>query len=109
MAKYKPQSALSPSDALTNKREIWLTLEELWESYTEHRQPQIAETTLKIQYAAVASHIAKLPVQSVNDAFVIRDWLLRHLSSDSARRTITQLSERLQRFFSKFDLDCQIF
>jgi integrase len=92
LAKYRPQSALSQSDAPTIKSKIRLTLKELWEAYTQHRQPQIAETTLKIQYAAVASHIAKLPVQSVNDAFVIRDWLLRHLSSDSARRTVTQLS-----------------
>lgn len=73
-----------------------LLLSELWEKYTEERKAQIAETTLRIQYAAVASHISKLPSQyqvlSKENASAIRSWYLKRLSADSTKRTIMQLS-----------------
>lgn len=73
-----------------------LLLSELWEKYTEYRSPQIAETTLRIQYAAVARHIDKLPgaLQTISkeNAVKIRDFYLKRLTADATKRTITQIS-----------------
>lgn len=73
-----------------------LLLSELWEQYTEYRKPQIAETTLRIQYAAVASHIDKLPsaLQTISkeNAGKIRDFYLKKLTAGTTKRTITQIS-----------------
>ena len=61
LASYKPQHHLTVVQAI--KSQPALSLSELWEQYTEYRKPLIAETTLKIQYAAVRNHIAKLPTK----------------------------------------------
>lgn len=88
LANYRPQTYLTIVE--TDKPAI--TLSKLWDKYTEYRKPQIAETTLRIQYAAVRSHIAKLPTKDLNDAIKIRDFLVANLTNDSARRTLTQIS-----------------
>lgn len=88
LAKYKPQTHLTVVEAIKPA----ITLSELWDKYTEYRKPQIAETTLRIQYAAVRNHIAKLPTKDLKDAIKIRDFLVANLSNDAARRTLTQLS-----------------
>ncbi len=88
LAKYKPQTHLTVVEAIKPA----ITLSELWDKYTEYRKPQIAETTLRIQYAAVRNHIAKLPTKDLTDAIEIRDFLVANLSNDAARRTLTQLS-----------------
>ena len=88
LAKYRPQTYLTVVETIKPA----ITLLELWDKYTEYRKPQIAETTLKIQYAAVRSHIAKLPTKDLNDAVKIRDFLVDNLTNDSARRTLTQIS-----------------
>lgn len=90
LAKYKPHPVEGLSKPGRNK--AVLTLTELWEKYTEYRKPQIAETTLRIQYAAVHSHITKLPTKNLQDAVRIRDFLISNLSNDAARRTLTQIS-----------------
>jgi hypothetical protein len=69
-----------------------ISLSELWEKYTEYRKPQIAETTLRIQYRTVASHINKFPAPFLDEAIAIRDFFLKTLSTDTTRRTITQIS-----------------
>lgn len=90
LATYKPQHHLTVVQAI--KAQPALSLSELWEQYTEYRKPLIAETTLKIQYAAVRNHIAKLPTKTLSDAVQIRDFLVGKLSNDAARRTLTQIS-----------------
>lgn len=50
------------------------------------------KTTIRIQYAAVASHIRKLTTQDLDDALAIRDYFLKTLTDDTTRRTITQIS-----------------
>lgn len=90
LAKYSPNPIKLSEKPVKNKAVLSLT--ELWEMYTEYRKPQIAETTLRIQYAAVHSHITKLPTKSLQDAVKIRDFLISNLSKDAARRTLTQIS-----------------
>ncbi len=89
--RYRPQStplAAVEVTPITPKTQ----LSELWELYTEFRRSQIAQTTLRIQYAAVASHVRRLPTQSLDDALEIRDFFLKKLTLDTTRRTITQIS-----------------
>lgn len=91
LEKYKPQLHLrlvKPTDAPFKA----LTLTELWDKYTEYRKPQIAETTLKLNYKTIASHIKKLPFNNINEAESIRDYLLEHNSAYMTKRVITQLN-----------------
>ena len=90
LVKYKPQGhSLKPSQ---RRKEKAPDLSTLWDRYSIYRSKQVSETTLKIQYAAVGSHIAKLPTKDVANAIQIRDFLIAHLSQDAARRTLTQIS-----------------
>lgn len=91
-AKYKPQSSLAI--ILGTAEPPCILLSKLWEKYTEYRKPQIAETTLRIPYAAVASHINKLPCQTIDreNAVAIRDFYLKNLTTETTKRTITQRS-----------------
>lgn len=87
--RYKPQSQLSIA---TEPPKTVPTLGELWERYLEYRRPQVAETTFKLNYARVTSHIKKLPTRDLKDAVTIRDYLLQQNSAYTAKRIITQLS-----------------
>lgn len=71
-----------------------LTLAQLWEKYTEYRQPQISETTLKLNYQIIDSHIKKLPSIEISEANAenIREFLLQHNSAYTTKRIITQLN-----------------
>ena len=68
-----------------------LNLAELWARYTEARSKDVSETTLKLNYARVASHINKLPTKSLEDAIAIRDRLIKHNSPYTAKRIWIQL------------------
>jgi integrase len=69
-----------------------LNLAELWERYTEARSKDVSETTLKLNYARVTSHINKLPTKSLEDAIAIRDHLIKHNSPYTAKRIWIQLN-----------------
>ncbi|GET43384.1 Arm DNA-binding domain-containing protein [Microseira wollei] len=69
-----------------------LNLAELWARYTEVRSNDVSETTLKLNYARVASHINKLPTKSLEDAIAIRDYLIKHNSPYTAKRIWIQLN-----------------
>lgn len=63
--RYRPQSAPLAAVGVTPISIPKTQLSELWELYTEFRRSQIAQTTFRIQYAAIASHIRRLPTQSL--------------------------------------------
>lgn len=87
--KYKRQTTTVADDSVNEEK---ISLIELWERYTDFRKPQIAETTLRIQYAAVENHLRKLPNPSLDAFLEIRDFWLKTLTLDTVRRTITQIS-----------------
>ncbi|MFB2922383.1 MULTISPECIES: tyrosine-type recombinase/integrase [Aerosakkonema] len=93
LAKYKPKShlVLLKTEEMQD-RENAIGLVQLWDKYTEYRKPQIAETTLKLNYQRIASHIKKIPFQQVSDATAIRDYLLEHNSAYTTKQIITQLN-----------------
>ena len=90
LGKYKPHTHLTVVEAIKPKEA--LDLAQLWERYTEFRSKQVSETTLKLNYARVASHVQKLPVKSLSDAIVIRDYLLSKNSDYTAKRILTQFN-----------------
>ncbi len=90
LSKYKPHTHLTVVEAIKPKEA--LDLAQLWDKYTEFRSKQVSETTLKFNYARVASHIQKLPIKSLSDAIVIRDYLLANNSAYTAKRIITHLN-----------------
>ncbi len=73
---------------------ISVTLPELWQQYINVRRHLVQETTLKIPYRAVSSHLAKLPpdLLTPDKAEEIRDFWLQILTPDTVIRTLTQVS-----------------
>ena len=92
LAKYKPQSALSTvTPIFTPISELSLNI--LWQRYTEFKRPSISPNTLVKEFATVERCIEKhLPTTSLDDAVIIRDWIIANKSPDAAKRLLTQLA-----------------
>jgi hypothetical protein len=93
LAKYKPQLSLSdvileilPADPLKPN------LAELWEKYTAFKKPQMSQSTYAVDYRKYRNHIASLPTQNLEDAVLIRDYLIANLTPNAARRTLTNIN-----------------
>jgi integrase len=70
-----------------------LTLLELWDRYSEYRRPQVAETTFKVNYQSrYRNAIAQLPTQRLQDAILIRDYLLRNKTAATAKQLLVQFN-----------------
>lgn len=83
---FKPKPVPNPTIAKPT------TLTQLWASYCEYKQPQLAATTYLSDYCKKwANHIAKLP-QSLSKAVDIRDFLVASVSVGTAKRLLTLLS-----------------
>ncbi|WP_250123640.1 tyrosine-type recombinase/integrase [Chroococcidiopsis sp. CCMEE 29] len=75
---------------LTSQR---LTLLELWDKYSEYRRSQVAETTFKVNYQLrYRNAIAELPTQRLQDAILIRDYLLRNKTAATAKQLLVQFN-----------------
>lgn len=89
LEKYKPQREKSPiTPSPLTLAEV--SLLELWQKYTEFKKNQIAETTLRVKYFAVANHIKKLPKSVIHNPIAIRDYLLTSVSLYVAKNLLTQ-------------------
>lgn len=93
LAKYKPQLALSTITPVTPITPITPTISfaDLWEKYTQYKDPQVAASTLARDYGKIAKRLQAIP-KTVEDAVSVRDWLLNKYSSEVARRTLIQLN-----------------
>lgn len=88
LERYKPPSySLPPKPDKSNQ----LTLNFLWEKYTQFKAKTLSPSSLK-DFKKVANHIKRLPTQSPDAAKQIANHLLDTLSIDSAKRVLTQLS-----------------
>ncbi len=68
------------------------TFSQLWATYCDYKQPQLAATTYTQDYCKKwANHIAKLP-QGLNKAVELRDALVAKVSADTAKRLLTLLA-----------------
>lgn len=90
LSKYKPQSFLTVIETIKPKTE--LNLLTLWQKYTEFRSNQVEATTLAINYTRVENHLKKLPLASLEDAVLIRDFLIANNSPYTTKRILTQIN-----------------
>jgi integrase len=69
-----------------------LNLLETWDKYIDFKRPSISPSYIACQLQATRNHLQKLSVLPGADAVAIRDWAMRELTVDSAKRLISQLS-----------------
>ncbi len=76
----------------TIKPKTGLDLLTLWGKYTEFRAHQVEATTLTINYSRVENHLKKLPTKNLEDAILIRDFLVSSASPYTTKRILTQIN-----------------
>jgi integrase len=69
-----------------------LNLLETWDKYIDFKRPSISPSYMACQLQATRNHLQKLSVLPGADAVAVRDWAMRELTVDSAKRLISQLS-----------------
>ncbi len=82
LSKYKRQSPNEPEQPLAEN----ITLLDLWERYTDYRRPQLSQTTIAKDFERVRLNLNKLPLDRLDDAVAIRDYLINHTSPNTAKR-----------------------
>ena len=90
LSKYKPHAHLTIIESIKPKQE--LDLLSLWEKYTEFRSKQVEATTLAKNYDRLANHLKRLPSVNLEDAVLIRDFLLSSTSPYTTKRILTQIN-----------------
>ncbi len=91
LEKYKPKSALSTITPVTPIGKPKPKLDQLWEKYSEYKKPQVSPSTYAKDFTKQKNHISKLPSKSLDDAEVIKDYLVTNLTTNAAKRVLTQL------------------
>jgi integrase len=69
-----------------------LKLLETWDKYIDFKTPSVSPSYLSHQLRATRNHLEKLSVSPGMDAIAVRDWAMKNLTVDSAKRLISQLS-----------------
>jgi integrase len=94
LRKYKPAASLSTVNPIapTSESPPQPDLTELWEKYVEFKQPQVSQSTYAVDYRRYRNHIKQLPTRDLKDAIAIRDYLLAHVTPDTAKRTLTNIN-----------------
>jgi integrase len=72
--------------------QIGLALGELWEKYIEFKKPSVSPSTIANQYAGFTRAIALLPTQDLQEAILIRDWIVANKPPNASKRLIVQLN-----------------
>jgi integrase len=66
-------------------------LKELWERFTVYKSAILKHSTICNDYENVKSAIAHFPTTNLNEAVMIRDWLLQNRTNDQAKRILELL------------------
>ena len=92
LEKYKSASEREKNNLSSEETNQSLpNLDELWKKYSEFKKPQVSPSTFAKDFKRHGNHISNLPTRSLDRASVIRDWLLKHKSVDTAKRCLTQI------------------
>lgn len=67
-------------------------MDELWQQYCEARKKELSHATIVKDLKVAGNHIKKLPTQRLDRAREIRNYLVRTLSGEAARRCLMQLN-----------------
>ena len=62
--------------------------------YTKFRKPQVAPSTYIRDYGKITKRLARLQAEApeLDSSIAVRDWLLKHYSQETARRTLVQIN-----------------
>lgn len=64
---------------------------ELWDKFTIYKSATLAHSTIFNDYGNVKKAIAHFPTTNLNDAILIRDWLIQNRTNDQAKRILELL------------------
>ena len=92
LAKYKPDAVLSTVNPIDSIGSAEPSLAELWDRFIDYKTPQCAENTMRYTYGVYTGYVEKLPTHDLQHAGKIRDFVLKSIPVDSAKRFITRLS-----------------
>ncbi len=67
-------------------------LKELWEKYKVFKAPQLAPTTLKIDYGRRMNFLDKLEDSRLSQAIAIRDWIVANTTTEQAKKILQNLN-----------------
>jgi integrase len=67
-------------------------LKELWSKYVVFKRSQVSPSTIVKDFAKVENHLKRLSSDSLEDAIMIRDFYVKHLSPNAAKRVLTQIN-----------------
>jgi integrase len=67
-------------------------LKELWEKYRAFKAPQLAPTTLKIDYGRRMNFLNKLEDSRLSQAIAIRDWIVANTTTEQAKKILQNLN-----------------
>jgi integrase len=67
-------------------------LREIWEKYRDFKAPQLAPTTLKIDYGRRMAIWGHLESTRLSEAVAIRDWIVAHKSPAQAKKILQNLN-----------------
>jgi len=96
LRKYKPVASLIldlSTSPVSSKipTQIQSTLSELWEKYSQFKKPQVSPSTYYKDFTKHRNHISRFPSNKLEDATLIRNYLLENLTLDAAKRCLTQV------------------
>ncbi|MDJ0734889.1 MAG: DUF3596 domain-containing protein [Nostocaceae cyanobacterium] len=93
LSKYSPTGSSRKITPITPSKKTQPNLAQLWEKYTEFKRGSLSVSTIAKDYTKVDRCINfHLPSKSIDDAVIIRDWLVANKTANSAKRILTQLS-----------------
>jgi integrase len=87
--RYKPQSSLSVTPITPVSSSSLIVL---WSGFLEYKKPQCSPSTMRYQYRTFSNYLQQLPFHDLERASEIRDYVLKNMPVDSAKRFITRLS-----------------
>jgi len=91
LGKYKSDAAstVTPIDSIGR---VEPSLAALWEKFIDYKTSQCAENTMRYTYGVYTGYVEKLPTHDLQRAEEIRDFIVKTIPVDSAKRFITRLS-----------------
>jgi integrase len=68
------------------------SLRAIWQLYLDYKRPQCSPSTMANQYKAYTSYLEKAPTDNPDDAIAVRDYALRTIPVQSAKRFIVAIN-----------------
>jgi len=91
LEKYKSAGEREKIALATTMKDFKPSLDELWKKYSEFKKPQVSPSTYTKDFQRYRNHIEAFPTRSLDEASVIRDWLLTNKTVKTTKRCLTQL------------------